>query len=111
MVASDVMFEVQFGASRENFVSHFDELHNTAVIVRSDYIGGFYSTGGALSCMIGGTSNAPQSLGGLVAHELIGHGAGALLGGRPAPEPEAISVENLYHAGASEPARCLQDHM
>lgn len=107
MVASKTEFGVEFGDPRELFYSKFDDLQNTALILRGDFEGGFYPTGNRFTCaMFGGLGSANQTLGGLIAHELIGHGAGVAIGDRAALQPEAIRIENLYHAARNQRPRC-----
>lgn len=101
MVAAEETFTVRFGESREAFYSHFDPRTRQAVILRGD-VGGFrYNTGNRLTCaLFGGTGSAPMSLGGLIVHELIGHGRGA-------GERSSRILENQYHRARGQPTRCL----
>ena len=101
LVGANETYTLQYGEESQRFYSGFNPANRTATILRGDYIGGFYSTGNRFTCAVfGGHSNAPQSFGALIAHELIGHGT---VGGN---EPEVRRIENLYHAAYGQPARC-----
>ena len=103
LVADGDVFTVRYGVTGQGFYSHFDPKTKSAIILRGD-VGGFrYRTGNWLSCnLIGGHSSAPMTLGGLVAHELIGHGRGA-------GERNSRRIENQYHTARGQSARCLGD--
>lgn len=93
---------MQFDDTGEHFYSYFDPLSLTANILRGD-VGGFqYNTGHwyAPCAMTGGIFDTPMTLTGLIAHELIGHGGGAI------SEPAAIFWEDQHYRNAGQPLRC-----
>jgi RHS repeat-associated protein len=106
MVSSRTTYSVMFDNETKHFSSNWQPAwgnpSNTAVIVREDYQGGTYNRGYRFApCWLtGGVYDASQSLGGLIAHELLGHGGGA------STEPGARGWENRYHAARGEPRRC-----
>jgi RHS repeat-associated protein len=99
----DKTYTTQFDRSGQHYFSHYDAPTRTAYIIPSDAGGYNYETGHWWSpCwLMGGSNDTPQTLGGLVAHELIGHG---IAGG--GTEGAAKFWENQYHAAVGQPLRC-----
>lgn len=110
LVASDLVFGVRYDRPDESdgyFTSNFDRATRTAIILQGEVGRRWYQTGNWFTCGVFGGSPGPYyTLGGLVAHELLGHGSGVLSAGSPASERQASRVENLYHAARGQPRRC-----
>jgi RHS repeat-associated protein len=99
MVSSLIVFKVRFAGEGQN--SHFLRETNTARVRRGD-IGFPYEAGLGAFCPVGFTGQF--TLGAMIAHELLGHGAGVVRQGRP--YVDAIGLENLYHVARNQRTRC-----
>ena len=101
-VDAEEVYSVQYDRSGTHYFSWYDGPTRTANIIPGDVGGFLYNTGKwfAPCWLTGGIHDTPQTLGGLIAHELVGHGGGGI------GESNAISWENQYHHGSGQPARC-----
>jgi hypothetical protein len=110
LVASDLVFGVRFDRPDEAdryFTSNFDRDTRTAIVLQYEVGRRWYQTGNWFTCgVFGGLPGPRYTLGGLVAHELLGHGGGVLSTGSPSGERQAIRVENLYHEARHQLRRC-----
>jgi RHS repeat-associated protein len=93
------VFKVRFAGKGQG--SRFLPETNTARVRRGD-IGFPYRAGIGAAC----PSTGRFTLGAIIVHELIGHGYQVLTTGRPADQPEAIRIENLYHSARDQLTRC-----
>ena len=101
LVGDDDTYSVRYGAKGEGYYSHFDPSTRTAVLLRTDADRFRYGTGNWFTCnLLGGIDSAPLTIGGLIAHELVGHGGGA-------GEISSRKIENQYHRARGQPTRCL----